>query len=61
MIDISESISAGEVHLYADDITAFVIGAKTDETIYKMQVLAKEVTQWCRINKMTVNTKRQRQ
>ena len=45
MNDISESISAGEVHLYADDITAFVIGATTDETIYKMQVLAKEVTQ----------------
>ena len=58
MNDISESISAGEVHLYADDITAFVIGATTDETIYKMQVLAKEVTQWCRINKMTVNTKK---
>ena len=42
--DISESISAGEVHLYADDITAYVIGATTDETIYKIQVLAKEVT-----------------
>ena len=58
MNDISESISAGEVHLYADDITAFVIGVTTDETIYKMQVLAKEVTQWCRIKKMTVNTKK---
>ena len=43
MNDISESISAGEVHLYADDITAYVIGETTDETIRK-------------IHKMIVNT-----
>ena len=36
--EISESMSAGEVHLYADDITAFVIWAKTDETIYKLSI-----------------------
>ena len=58
MNDILESISAGEVHLYADDITAFVTGATTDKTPYKMQVVAKEVTQWCRRNKMTVNIKK---
>eukprot|EP00112_Aurelia_sp_Birch-Aquarium-sp1_P007570 Seg1826.2 transcript_id=Seg1826.2/GoldUCD/mRNA.D3Y31 product="hypothetical protein" protein_id=Seg1826.2/GoldUCD/D3Y31 len=58
MNDIWESISAGEVHLYADDITAFVVEATTDETIYKMQVLPEEVTQWCRVNKMTVNVKK---
>ena len=58
MNDISESISAGEVHLYADDIRAFAIEATADETICKMQVLAKEVMQWCRMNKMTVNIKK---
>ena len=60
MNEILESISAGEVHLYADDI-AFVTGATTDQIIYKMQVLAKEVTQWCRRNKITVNIKKQKQ
>ena len=42
----SESILAGEVDLSADDITAFVIGTNTDETVYKIQVLAKEIMQW---------------
>ena len=46
------------MHLYADDRTAFVIGTDTDETINKVQVLAKELMQWCIRNKMTVTFKK---
>ena len=44
MNDISESNSEGEIHLYADDITAFVIGKTTDDAMSKMQCLANDNT-----------------
>ena len=37
--DFSESISQGELHLYADDITAFVIGDSTDEVVQKVNLI----------------------
>ena len=49
------SISEGEIHLYADDITALVIGKTTDGVVNKMQCLANEITQWCTKNRMTMN------
>ena len=58
MNDISELVSDGEIHLYADDITAFVIGKTTDDAVNKMQCLANEITQWCVKNRMTINAKK---
>ena len=57
MNDIPESNSGGETHLYANHITAFVIGQTTDDAVNKMQCLANEITQWCVKNRMTVNAK----
>ena len=58
MNDISELDSDGEIHLYADDITAFVIGKTTDDAVNKMQCLANEITQWCVKNRITINAKK---
>ena len=37
--DFSESISQGELHLCADDTTAYVIGNSTDEVVQKLNHL----------------------
>ena len=58
MKDISELDSDGEIHLYADDITAFFIGKTTDDAVNKMQCLANEITQWYVMNRMTINAKK---
>lgn len=36
---ISDSMSQGNAHLYADDATAFVIGNSTDEVVVKLNLL----------------------
>lgn len=54
--DFSESISQGELHLYADDITAFVIGDSTDEVVRKVNLLFPETCRWCNLNKVTLQS-----
>lgn len=51
--DFSESISQGELHLYADDTTAFVIGDRTHEVVRKVNLLFPEIYRWCNLNKLT--------
>ena len=36
--NFSESVSQGEVHLYADDTTAYVIGNSPDEVVAKLMI-----------------------
>ena len=54
--DFSESISKGELHLYADDTTAFVIGNSTDEVVVELNLLFEEIHTWCQLNKLTLHT-----
>ena len=53
--DFSESISQGELHLYADDTTAYVIGNSTDEVVPKLNHLFHEIDSWCHLNKLTLH------
>ena len=53
--DLPDITSIGEIHLYADDVTAFVNGKSVDECVCKLNDLAKEIHYWCVTNKMTVN------
>ena len=55
MNDLPDITSTGEIHLYADDVTAFVNGKSVDECVCKLNDLAKEINNWCVTNKMTVN------
>ena len=54
--DFSESISQDEFHLYADNITAFVIGDSTDDVVQKVNLLFAEICRWCNSNKLTLHT-----
>ena len=52
--DFAESLSNGELHLNADDTTAFATGNSVDQVIQLLNVLLKEIIQWCRVNKPTI-------
>ena len=47
--DFPDCITQGELHLYADDATAFVV------TI-KLNCLFKEICAFCRLNKLTLHS-----
>ena len=48
--DSAEStLSNGELHLYTDHTTAFVIGNLMDQVIQLLKVLFKEIIQWYRV------------
>ena len=53
--DFAESLSNGQQHLYADDTTAFATGNSVDQVIQLLNVLPKEIIQWCRVNKLTIH------
>ena len=56
--DFSKCISNGELHLYADDTIAFVIGNSVDQVTDNLNILLSEIWQWCRVNKLTINAKK---
>ena len=43
MNDLPDITSTGEIHLYADDVTAFVKGENADECVSKLNGLATEM------------------
>lgn len=45
--DFSESVSQGELHMYADNTTAFVIGDSTDDVVRKLNLQFAEICSWC--------------
>ena len=55
MNDLPDITSTGEMHLYEDDVTAFVNLKRVDECVCKLKDLAKEINNWCVTNKITVN------
>ena len=54
--DFAESVSHGELHMYGDDTTAFVISDCTDDVVRKRNLLFAEICSWCISNKLTVHT-----
>ena len=56
--DMSGCVTVGELHLYADDTTAFVIGNNTEEVIDLLNTLARDIYNWCNKNKLTVYTRK---
>ena len=53
---MSGCVTVGELHLYADDTMAFVIGDNTEEVIDVLNILARDIYNWCNKNKLTVYT-----
>lgn len=45
--DFSESVSQGELRLYANNTTAFVIGDSTDDVVRKLNLQFAEICRWC--------------
>ena len=46
----------GEIYLYADDTTAFVVCNTIDETVIALNILANEIADWCDENCLTIHT-----
>ena len=46
----------GEIHLYADDTTAFVVCNTMDETVLALNILANKIADWCDENCLTIHT-----
>ena len=53
--DFAESLSNGEMYLDADDTTAFATGNSVDQLIQLLNVLPKEIIQWCTVNRLTIH------
>ena len=51
-------MSTGELHLYADETTAFVIGDSADNVIQLLNVLLVDICLWCELNRLTIHTKK---
>ena len=45
-----------EIHLYADNTTAFVVCNTTDETVIALIIPANKITDWCDENCLTIHT-----
>ena len=54
--DLPEHVSAGQIFLYADDTTFYYIGRNTEEVIDALNVIGKDVGQWCEKNQMSIHT-----
>eukprot|EP00795_Rhopilema_esculentum_P009609 gene9609-17368_t len=56
--DLPTSVSLAEVHMYADETTAFVVGDSVDEVVQKLREALSQMNNWCSQNKLTVNAKK---
>ena len=54
--DMSGCVTVGGLHLYADDTTAFVIEDNIEEVIDLLNILARDLYNWCNKNKPTAHT-----
>ena len=53
--DLTECISNGEIHLYDDDTTAFIIRKNEDEVVTLLDIIFSEISKWCSINNLTIH------
>jgi len=56
--DFADKVSTGELHLYADDTTAFVIGDTIDQVSQLLNVLLSDICSWCELNRLTIHPKK---
>ena len=50
--DFPESITSGELYMFADDTTIFTVGDNIDIIIKAMQVILDQVLSWCGANRL---------
>ena len=50
--DLPESISSGDLFMFADDTTIFTIGENTDNIILTLQSVLDQVYTWCQSNRL---------
>ena len=53
--DFADNVSTGELHLYADDTTAFVTGDTIDQVSQLLNVLLAHFCSWCELNRLTIH------
>ena len=56
--DLPSTASIGQIHMYADDTTAFVVSKSVDETTNCLNILASDIQEWCRANKLTAHNEK---
>ena len=56
--DLSDSITEGNLKLYADDTTLHIIGNNVDEVVDGLNRALSEISLWCRNNKSTIHAGR---
>ena len=49
--DMTGCVTVGELHLFADDTTAFVIGKNIEEVVDLLNILARYMYNWYNKNK----------
>ena len=54
--DFPSCTKIGEIHLHADDTTAFVICNTIDETVIALNILANKIADWYDENCLTIHT-----
>ena len=55
--DLPDCIPNGEIHLYADDTTAFVIGKNDNEVVTLLNIVFSKISKCCSINIIQPNEK----
>ncbi len=53
--DFPESVTKGELYMFADDTTIFTIGKSVDEVSIVLQEVMDEVLTWCNFNQLTIH------
>ena len=53
--DLPDCIPNGEIHLYADDTTAFVIGKNDNEVVTLLNIVLSKISKCCSINNLTIH------
>ena len=54
--DLPNCLSVGQIHMYADDTTAFCIGNSIEEVTTKMSKMLIEINTWCIQHKLTLHS-----
>ena len=53
--DLPDSIASGEVYMYADDTTIYVVGNTVDDITTELQAVLDQVNSWCLSNRLIVH------
>ena len=57
--DLPSTASTGQIHMYADDTTAFVVSKSVDEATTCLNILSSDIQKWCKANKLTIHSEKQ--